>query len=40
MTKDEVEKIALSHEYTEKFLDGKNPKKIIVILGKLVNFVI
>jgi len=35
----EVEKLALSNEQTTKYLDGKTPKKIIVIQGKIVNVV-
>lgn len=38
--KNEVEKIALAHEYSAKWLDGKNPKKIIVVPGKIINIVV
>jgi len=40
MSKEEVEKIALSHEQTMKQLDGKTPKKVIVVPGKIVNIVL
>ena len=37
---DEVERIALSHEGAAKWLDGGQPKKVIVVPGKLVNVVL
>ena len=40
MTKDDVEKIAMSNEQTTKFLSGKAPKKVIVVPGKIVNIVL
>lgn len=40
MSKEEVEKTALVNEQTIKQLDGKAPKKIIVVPGKIVNIVI
>jgi len=40
MSKEEVEKIALLHEQTLKQLDGKTPKKVIVVSGKIVNIVL
>jgi len=40
MTKEEVEKIAMANEQTLKYLEGKTPKKIIVVPGKIVNIVI
>ncbi|MBO4371085.1 MAG: class I tRNA ligase family protein, partial [Paludibacteraceae bacterium] len=36
----EVEKIAMTNPQTAKFLDGKTPKKIIVVPGKIVNIVL
>ncbi len=39
MTKEEVEKTALSDEQTQKFLAGATPKKVIVVPGKIVNIV-
>ena len=38
--KDEVEKAALAHEQTQKYLDGKAVKKVIVVPGKIVNIVL
>ena len=39
MGKDDIEKTAMSNEQTSKFLEGKAPKKIIVVPGKIVNIV-
>jgi leucyl-tRNA synthetase len=36
----EVEKIALSNEVVQKWLDGKSPKKIIFVKNKMVNVVV
>ncbi|HPS84146.1 MAG TPA: class I tRNA ligase family protein, partial [Bacteroidales bacterium] len=38
--KEEVEKLALSAPESQKWLEGKAPKKIIVVPGKIVNVVI
>jgi len=38
--KEEVERVALSHENSQKYLEGKTPKKVIVVPGKLVNIVL
>ncbi len=40
MPKDEVEKLALSHESSAKWLEGKSVKKIIVVPNKIVNIVV
>ncbi|UTW64654.1 leucine--tRNA ligase [bacterium SCSIO 12741] len=40
MDKAEVEKQVLQHEVTQKWLDGKEPRKVIVVPGKIVNVVI
>ena len=40
MTKEDVEKTAMANEQTFKYLEGKEPKKIIVVPGKIVNIVI
>ncbi len=39
MDKTEVEKAAMAHDLTAKHLDGKTPKKVIVVPGKIVNIV-
>jgi len=39
MSKEEVEKIAMANDQTEKHLEGKTPKKVIVVHGKIVNVV-
>jgi leucyl-tRNA synthetase len=40
LSKEEIEKTVLEHERTQKQLDGKNPKKVIVVPGKIVNIVV
>ena len=40
MSKEDVEKTAMANEQTLKYLEGKVPKKIIVVPGKIVNIVI
>lgn len=40
MPKDEVEAAVLSHEQSAKYLDGKHPKKVIVVPGRIVNIVV
>lgn len=37
---EEAEKIALSNEVIQKWLDGKAPKKVIFVKGKMINVVI
>ena len=39
LSKEEVEKAVLANEQTEKYLEGKSPKKVIVVPGKIVNIV-
>lgn len=39
LTKEEIEKIVLSHERTIQILEGKIPKNIIIVPGKIVNIV-
>ncbi len=40
LSKDEIEELVLAHEMTAKHLDGKTPKKIIIVPGKIVNIVV
>ncbi len=40
MSREEVEKNALANEQTAKYLEGKSPKKVIVVPGKIVNIVL
>lgn len=40
LSKEEVEKQVLSHEMAQKWLEGKDPKKVIVVPGKIVNVVV
>ncbi len=39
MGKDEIEKTVMEHERTQKQLQGRTPKKVIVVPGKIVNIV-
>ena len=38
--KEEVEKAALANENSAKWMDGKTPKKVIVVPNKIVNIVV
>ena len=38
--KEEVEKLALSHEETARYMNGQAPKRVIVVPGKIVNIVV
>lgn len=38
--KNAVEKMALEDEQTQKYMEGKSPKKVIVVPGKIVNIVL
>ena len=38
--KEEVEKVALSHENSAKWLEGKTIRKVIVVPKKIVNIVL
>ncbi|WP_425098121.1 leucine--tRNA ligase [Tropicibacter sp. S64] len=40
MAKEEVEKLVLAHEAVVKSLDGAEPKKLIVVPGRIVNVVV
>ena len=40
MSKEDVEKTVLANEQTAKYLDGKAPKKVIVVPGRIVNIVL
>ncbi len=40
MTKDEIEKAVMENEQSQKCLEGKTPKKVIVVPGKIVNVVV
>jgi len=39
LSKDEIEAAVMSHEKTIHYLDGRSPKKVIVVPGKIVNIV-
>ncbi len=40
LTPQEIEKIVMEAEQTHKFLEGKTPKKVIVVPNKIVNIVV
>ena len=39
LTKDEIEAAVMAHEKTAHYLEGRTPKKVIVVPGKIVNIV-
>ena len=39
LSKDDIESAVLSNEKTKQYLDGRTPKKVIVVPGKIVNIV-
>ncbi len=39
MSKEEIEKIVMAHEKTQKQLNGRSPKKVIIVPGKIINIV-
>ena len=39
LSKDDIESAVLSNERTKQYLEGRTPKKVIVIPGKIVNIV-
>ena len=40
MSKQDIEKEALAHENSERWLEGKTPKKVIVVPGRIINIVV
>jgi leucyl-tRNA synthetase len=40
LSKEEVEKLVLQDEQSTRWLDGKSPKKVIVVPGRIVNVVV
>ena len=39
MSKDDIEKTVMAHEKTQEQLQGRTPKKVIIVPGKIVNIV-
>jgi leucyl-tRNA synthetase len=39
-SREDIEKAAVAHEMFEKFSEGRTPKKVIVVPGRLVNVVV
>ena len=40
ISNEEAEKLALASAIVQKFMEGKTPRKVIVVQGKLVNIVV
>ncbi len=40
MSKEDVEQEVMKHEQTQKYLEGNAPKKMIVVVGRIVNVVV
>jgi len=40
LSNDEIEKAVLEHDKAQKWLDGKIPRKVIIVPGKIVNVVV
>lgn len=40
LSKDDIQKEVLANEQSQKWLEGKDPKKIIIVPGKIVNIVV
>lgn len=40
LSKEEIEKTVMEHEESQKWLDGKTPKKVIIVPKKIVNIVV
>jgi leucyl-tRNA synthetase len=40
MPKEDIEKVVLASEIIQKWTEGKPPKKIIIVQGKIVNVVV
>lgn len=38
-SKDQIEEAVMAHEKTKMYLDGRTPKKVIIVPGKIVNIV-
>ncbi len=38
-SKDQIEEVVMAHEKTQQYLNGRTPKKVIVVPGKIVNIV-
>ena len=39
LSKDDIETAVMSHEKTAHYLEGRTPKKVIIVPGKIVNIV-
>ncbi|WP_462279726.1 leucine--tRNA ligase [Salinivirga cyanobacteriivorans] len=39
-SKDEIEKTVLDHEKSQKYLDGKTPRKVIIVPKRIINIVV
>jgi leucyl-tRNA synthetase len=39
LSRDDIESAVMSHDKTKQYLDGRTPKKVIIVPGKIVNIV-
>jgi leucyl-tRNA synthetase len=39
LSKDEIEEMVMADKRTQKQLEGRTPKKVIIVPGKIVNIV-
>lgn len=39
LSKEEIEKVVMAHEKTQQQLQGREPKKVIIVPGKIINIV-
>ncbi len=39
LSKDEIQEVVMAHEKTQMYLNGREPKKVIIVPGKIVNIV-
>jgi leucyl-tRNA synthetase len=39
LSKEDIEKTVMAHEKTQQYLEGRAPKKVIIVPGKIVNIV-
>jgi leucyl-tRNA synthetase len=40
MPKEDIEKLVMASELVQKWTEGKAPKKVIIVPGKIVNVVV
>jgi len=40
LTNEQIEREVISNEALQKYYDGKTPKKVIVVKGRMINIVV